>query len=127
MIGILEIVSVLVRKRNDGRLSPKLFNQAMIELNQELIEEEAFSMAAIDDAVVLSALDLIARHNINATDAIILHSCLDFLQTLAAQGNHRLLLWSCDKRLLRAAQHEGVEVFDPEVETKAKLHTLLTA
>jgi hypothetical protein len=70
---------------------------------------------------------LIARHNINATDAIILHSCLDFLQTLAAQGNHRLLLWSCDKRLLRAAQHEGVEVFDPEVETKAKLHTLLTA
>lgn len=28
-IGVLEIVSVLVRKRNDGRLSPKLFTQAM--------------------------------------------------------------------------------------------------
>jgi predicted nucleic acid-binding protein len=126
MIGILEIVSVLVRKRNDGRLSPKLFNQAMIELNQELIEEEAFSMAAIDDAIVLSALDLIAQHNINATDAIVLRSCLNFLRALTAQDNHRLLLWSCDKRLLRAAQHEGVDIFDPEVETKANLQKLLT-
>lgn len=40
-IGLLEIISVLVRKRNDGRLTRKLFTQAMIELNQEIIEDEA--------------------------------------------------------------------------------------
>ena len=126
MIGLLEIISVLVRKRNDDRLSQKLFAQAMIELNQEIIEDEAFSIASVDDELILSALDLIAQHNINATDAIILRSCLNLQQVLQEQG-HRLVLWSCDKRLLRAAQNEGVDVFDPEVETKAQLQTLLSS
>lgn len=126
VIGILEIISVLVRKRNDGRLSQNLFTQAMVELNQEIIEDEAFSIASVDDELILSALDLIAQHNINATDAIILRSCLNMQQVLQNQG-HRLVLWSCDKRLLRAAQHEGVDVFDPEVETKAQLQTLISS
>jgi predicted nucleic acid-binding protein len=125
-IGVLEIISVLVRKRNDGRLSPKLFAQAMVELNQEIIEDEAFSIASVDDRLILSALDLIAQHNINATDAIILRSCQNLQQILQSQG-HRLVLWSCDKRLLRAAQLEGVDVFDPEVETKAQLQALLSS
>jgi predicted nucleic acid-binding protein len=125
VIGILEIISVLVRKRNDGRLSTKLFAQAMVELNQEIIEDEAFSIASVDDDLILSALHLIAQYNINATDAIILRSCLNLQQVLQDQ-EHRLVLWSCDKRLLRAAQHEGVDVFDPEVETKAQLQILLS-
>lgn len=124
MIGVLEIISVLVRKHNDGRLSQKLFSQAMVELNQEIIEDEAFAITSIDDELMLSSLDLIAQHNINATDAIILRSCLDFQQIVQSQGHH-LALWSCDKRLLRAARHEGVDVFDPEVETKAQLQILL--
>ena len=126
MIGLLEIISVLVRKRNDGRLSLKLFSQAMVELNQEIIDDEAFSIASINDELILSALDLIAQHNINATDAVILRSCLNLQQVLEEKG-HRLVLWSCDKRLLRAAQHEGIDVFDPEVETKAQLQTLLSS
>lgn len=126
MIGVLEIISVLVRKRNDGRLSQNLFAQAMIDLNQEIIEDEAFSIASVDDELILSALDLIAQHNINATDAIILRSCLNLQQVLQNQG-HRLILSSCDKRLLRAAQHEGVDIFDPEVEAKAQLQTLLSS
>ena len=125
MIGVLEIISVLVRKRNDGRLPQKLFAQAMVELNQEIIEDEGSSIASLDDELILSALDLIAQHNINATDAIILRSCLNLQQVLQNQEN-RLVLWSCDKRLIRAAQQEGVAVFDPEVETKATLQTLLS-
>lgn len=124
VIGILEIISVLVRKRSDGRLSPKLFTQAMLELNKEVIEDEAFSIASVDDELMLSALDLIAQHNVNATDAIILRSCLNLQQVLQGQGHHPVL-WSCDKRLLRAAEREGVAVFDPEVETMAQLQTLL--
>jgi predicted nucleic acid-binding protein len=125
MIGILEIVSVLVRKRNDGRLSSKLFTQAMLELNREIIEGEAFSITSIDDELILSALDLIARYNVNATDAIILRSCLN-LQLLLRNEGHDLVLWSCDKRLLHAAQHEGIATFDPEVGTKLQLQTLLS-
>jgi predicted nucleic acid-binding protein len=124
VIGVLEIISVLVRKRNDGRLSLKLFTQAMLELNKEIIEDENFPIASIDDELILSTLDLIPQHNINATDAITLRSCLNLQQLLQNQGQH-LVLWSCDKRLLRAAQHEGIAVFDPEVETMTQLQTTL--
>lgn len=124
VIGILEMIAVLVRKKNDGRLPPDLFAQAVVELNQEVIEDEAFSLASVDDELVMSALNLITRHSINSTDAIILRSCLNLQRVLMSQ-NHRLVLWSCDKRLLRAAQQEGVEVFDPEVETRSQLQALL--
>jgi predicted nucleic acid-binding protein len=123
-IGILEIVSVLVRKRNDGRLSPNLFAQALVELNQEIVENAAFSVASMDDDHLMSALSLIGQHNINSTDAIVLRSCLNLQRILQNQG-HWLVLWSCDKRLLRAAQHEGVDVFDPEIETSSRLKTVL--
>lgn len=125
VIGILEIISVLVRKRNDGRLTPNLFAQAMIELNKEVVESEGFSVASVDDGLILSALDLITKHNINATDAIILRSCLNLQQVLKGQGSH-MIFWSCDKRLLRAAQVEGVTIFDPEVGTKALLEASLS-
>lgn len=42
MIGILEIVSVLVRKRNDGRLSPTLFSQMIVELNEEVVASKVW-------------------------------------------------------------------------------------
>lgn len=124
MIGILEVISVLVRKRNDGRVSPQLFALAMLEINQELLDNENFDVASVDNTLILSALELIAEHNINATDAVVLRSCLNLQQLLQGQG-HRLIFWTCDKRLVRAAQQEGVDVFDPEIETIARLHALL--
>lgn len=124
-IGVLEIVSVLVRKQNDGRLPLHLFNQAMIELNKEIIDDDTFVIAPIDDGLILSSLELIAKHNINATDAIILRSCLDLQKNLQSAG-HRLILCSCDKRLVRAGKGENIIVIDPEIETIANLQTLLS-
>lgn len=121
-IGVLEIVSVLVRKYNDGRLSPQLFSQAILELHQEIIENEDFVITAIDDSLIISALALIGRHNLNATDAIILKSCLDFQAGLPGD---RVILCTSDKRLGRAAQQEGIPVFDLEVDTLAQLEALL--
>ncbi len=126
MIGILEVISVLVRKQNDGRLPSHLFTQAMLEFNREIIENEDLPIAPINDELLLSALELIARHNLNATDAVILRSCLNLQQALTNQG-HRLILWSSDKRLLRAAQQEGLIVFDPEVETLTRLQIVLSS
>lgn len=124
VIGIVEIISVLVRKRNDGRLSSKLFKHAINELNKEIIEADNFAVASVDDYLILSAVDLIERHNINSSDAIVLRSCLNVQQKQRSSGN-RLILCSCDKRLLKAAQNEGLEVFDPEVETVVQLQKLL--
>lgn len=123
-IGVLEIVSVLVRKHNDGRLPSQLFEQAMLELKQEIIENEDFGITAIDNTLIITALALIGQHNLNATDAIILKSCLDF-QTGLSDG--QVILCTSDKRLGRAAQEEGLLVFDPEMDTLPQLEILLQA
>lgn len=124
MIGVLEVISVLVRKQNREHLSSRLLTQAMTVLHEEVIDNNAFSVAFVDDNLILSAAALIIRHNINATDAIILRSCLNLQQELSTQ-KQTLVLWSCDKRLLRAAQQEGVPVFDPETDTIEQLHLQL--
>ena len=121
-IGVLEIVSVLVRKHNDGRLPTRLFDQAMLEIEQEIIENEALVITPLEDSTIVAALGLIGLHNLNATDAIILRSCLD-LQ--AGMSGDPAILCTSDKRLARAAQQEGLVVFDPEVDTLTQLDDLV--
>ena len=123
-MGILELVSVLVRKYNDGRLSEELFAQAMINLSAEVIDSDDFSTISVSDAQILSALSLIRKHNLNATDAIILRSAMDLSQSLNAQEG-QFVMWTSDHRLARAAEEEGIVVFDPELETRDRLHRLL--
>jgi predicted nucleic acid-binding protein len=96
----------------------------MIEFRAEVIDHEEFSAASVSDALLLSALDLIAKHNLNATDAVILRSALNLQQVLRETGDE-LMLWTSDKRLVRAAHGEGLTAFDPEEETIGHLHQLL--
>jgi predicted nucleic acid-binding protein len=124
LLGVLEIVSILVRKRNDGRLEQTFFEQAMTEFKAEVIDQEEFLATSVDDVVILSSLELIAKHNLNSTDAIILRSALNLSQILQSQGDE-LSLWTSDRRLIRAAQNEGLGVFDPEIETIEALKQLL--
>ena len=121
IISILEIVFALVRKRNDGRLDQALFEQAMIEFRNEVIDQEEFVTTSVNDSLLFSALDLIAKYSLNATDAVILRSALILRQALTED----LTLWASDRRLGRAAQDEGLVVFDPEGETMDRLHQLL--
>jgi hypothetical protein len=68
---------------------------------------------------------LIVQHNINATDAQILKSCLDLQQRLPEED--QLVLLSSDKRLLRAAQNNNVSVLDPEVANFSELQVLMNS
>ncbi len=121
---ITEVASILVRKRNDGRLTRAQYNQAMSEFNNEVIAPENFSAAQINDDLLLSSLSLISKHNINAADAAILRSAINLRDALQPTGE-ALMLWASDKRLVRAAKAERITVFDPAVETIAQLHQLL--
>lgn len=76
-LGVLEVVASLTRKQNDGRLSRSAYEQALIEVRTEIIDQAEFRLAALSDELFFRALDLIARHNLNATDAVILRSALD--------------------------------------------------
>jgi predicted nucleic acid-binding protein len=123
-LGVLEIISILVRKRNDGRLNQELFEQAMVEFQAEIINHDEFLTTPVDDNLLFSSLSLITQHNLNSSDTVILRSALNLRQALQSQGDDLILLTS-DKRLVRAAQIEGLPVFDPEVETLAGLQQLL--
>jgi len=96
----------------------------MAEFKAECVDREEFLATSVDDVTILSAIDLIARHNLNSTDAIILRSVLNLSQALQTQG-HTLSLWTSDRRFIRAAQNEGIAVFDPEIETIDTLKQLI--
>ncbi len=123
-LGVAEVVSTLIRKRNDGRLAPKTFTRAMTNFSAEIIRAADVRKAEADNALVLAALPLIQSYSINATDAVILRSALELAASLRAGGND-LVLVAADHRLLKAARAEGVLAFDPEAQTQPDLDALL--
>ena len=123
-LSILETASILVRKKNDGRLPLAAFDQAIINFRTELIDAPEFIPAAINDSLVSSAYNFIAKHNINSTDAVILRSVLNMKEKLNATGEQLVVLTS-DKRLIKAAKSENVDVFDVEVETMTSRQKLI--
>jgi hypothetical protein len=123
-LGVAEVVSILVRKRNDRRLSAKDFAQAMTDFSAEVIHAANLRQLAANNALVLAALPLIQSHSINATDAVILRSALELAASLRASG-YDLVLVAADHRLLKAARAEGLLTFDPEAQTQPDLDALL--
>jgi predicted nucleic acid-binding protein len=117
VLGFLEVVSILVRKKNDSRISQDQFEESMDELWGEVMEDEGFALDSADDALLMSSAALIEKHNINATDAVVLRSALKIRKRLLEEGeDNELLLLSADKRLVRAAGEEGVLASNPETD-----------
>jgi predicted nucleic acid-binding protein len=125
-IGIAEVVSILVRKRNDGRLTQAVYAQALTEFATEIVNEPAVRKMSVGRAEITGALPLIQAHSINATDGLVLRSALDLAGELRTSGNDLVLVTS-DHRLLRAAPAEGLRTFNPEAESEVDLDVLLAA
>ena len=70
-------------------------------------------MVSVDDALILESHSFIEKHNLNATDALILRSALDIASELQPEGDS-LVLMTADRRLFRAAESEGLRVLNPE-------------
>jgi predicted nucleic acid-binding protein len=112
-LGFLEIVAVLNRHRNDGRLTERLFQQAMIRLSDEAAQ---MRFLTINDDVAERALALLLRHNLNASDALYLRQVLDWQTEHNAQEDV-IVLVAADERLLRAAHDEGLDTLSPETDS----------
>ncbi|HEX7379582.1 MAG TPA: type II toxin-antitoxin system VapC family toxin [Pirellulales bacterium] len=123
-VGAAEVVSVLVRKKNAGNLSVADFSQAIIDLENEVIQSAAKRILSFDNEIVSDALAHIIAHSVNATDAIVVRVAIDVAQHLRNQGDD-LVLVASDQRLLRAAQAEGLVTFNPEIEDQAVLAALV--
>lgn len=123
-LGTAEVVSLLVRKRNTSRLSATAFSQCLVDLREEIINQPAVRKMEADADLINAALPIIIQHSINATDAILLQNALDFANYLRVGGDD-LVLVASDQRLLRAAQTEGLTVFNPETQATTDLDLLL--
>lgn len=122
-LGIAEVVSVLVRKRNDGRITQAIFSQAMLTFGTEVVSSSELKKVDLNSGLIAASIPLIDAHALNSTDAIVLRSALDVGAALRAGGDD-LALVASDQRLLRAAAAEGLATLNPETETTASLDEL---
>ena len=126
ILGVVEMFWVCVRKKNDGRITDLDFSQAGINLNHEIIDNSSgFRTVPIPDTLVLNSVSLIETHSLNSVDAIVLRSALDIASELRNTGD-TLVLVASDQRLLRAAQSEGLLVFNPEIDSQQTLTDWIT-
>jgi predicted nucleic acid-binding protein len=75
-VGMGEVLSLLVRKKNAGQLSAAAYSQALVEFATEILSSSLPHKVVADNDLVMAALPLIEAHSINATDAIILRLAL---------------------------------------------------
>ena len=120
-LGGAEVFWICIRKKNDGRITPQQFTQAVANLQLEVIAEESdFQTISIPDSLVWDSLDLVETYSLNSVDGIVLRSALDVAAELRETSNN-LVLVASDKRLLRAARAEGLLTFNPESDTAETL------
>ena len=124
VLALGEVVSVLVRQKNSGRITDRAYQQALVEFRSEVIDDPDFALHSVSNDLVRSSLPLIERHSLNATDALILRSALDVAQSLRAAGDD-LVMISSDLRLVSAAQANGLIAWNPEVSDQAQLDALI--
>ena len=120
--GMTEVVSVLNRHRNAGRVTPAIFNLAYVYFEAD---SRMVRLLAVRNTQSDASIRLLLAHNLNATDALHLQAALEVQSRLHTQGN-TLLVFAADQRLLRAAQAEGLTTFNPETGTHAQLEELLS-
>ena len=120
------MISIFVRKKNARLITPEAFAQALVDFRTEVIEADAFKLVSIEDTLVFASHPLIEKHALNATDALILRSTLNMATGLRSAGNDIVLVTS-DHRLLRAAQTEGLQTCNPEIDMRTALDILIQA
>ncbi len=122
--GIGETVSIVVRRKNQGVLTPQAYRQVLSELRSEISQNADVEKVYPARAQVTTSWLLIEKHSLNSTDSIILQCALDKADEFRADG-HDLVLVSSDARLIRAAITAGILTFNPETDAQAKLDSLL--
>ena len=112
-ISMGEIFSIFVRKRNDGTIPQDVFSQVLLNFRSEVLDSTDFQIISVEDVLILESHPYIEKHNLNATDALILRSALDVAKELRAD-NDRLVLITADHRMLRSGEIEGLQILNPE-------------
>ena len=124
MLSVAEVLAALVRRRRSGRLTPVLFQGALIHLRMELLQATEFVRFPADNDLILASLPLVERYRLGAVDSALLRVAVNAAQTHRASG-HDLVLMTTKVGLRGAAQQEGIAAFDPETQSQSALDRLL--
>ncbi|MCG9131426.1 type II toxin-antitoxin system VapC family toxin [Candidatus Poribacteria bacterium] len=120
-LGAIEVFWICVRKRNDNRITSHQFERATTHLRHEVINNQSgFKTISAPDSLVWDSIRLIEMHSLNSVDAMVLRSALDTATELRSTAD-RLVLVASDQRLLRAAHAEGLQIFNPEIDSQQTL------
>ena len=123
-LGYAETAAILRRKFNQGVVTQIQFTDARKLLRQEVLDGPDFALLTVDDAAFLGGVSLIDQYNLNSSDAALLDAYLRYAQT---QSPSECVLVASARRLLRAAQAEGLPVLNPETVLAANLPSFLAA
>ena len=125
-LGAIEVFWICVRKRNDGRITNHQFERATTYLIREVINNQSdFKTISVPDSLVWDSMRLVEAHSLNSVDAMVLRSALDTAAELRSTDD-RLVLVASDQRLLRAARTEGLQIFNPELDSQQRLADWIT-
>ena len=121
-----EVIFVFGRRKNEGKITEIRFNQ----IKQRFLTEVIYNAEVIQVLPIKNQIDrswsFIEKYSINSTDAILLQCTLDNANELRATGDN-IVLVSSDKRLLRAAQSEGLLTFNPETDSQTALDVFINS
>ncbi len=123
-LGYAESWAVLVRQRNRNVFDEASYKMLTSALQNDVILDVDFGVLDVETGAILAGIVFVEKHNLNASDAAILVTYLRYAQ-LEAQVGNRYVLVASDARLLRAAQAEGLAVFNPETFSVADIAGLI--
>jgi predicted nucleic acid-binding protein len=104
----IEFRSAIRRREREGDIESGIAGQLLDRLDQHL--EATFECQGVGDSVIDVACSLVDRYPLRAYDAVQLAGCLA-LKT-SSTGDDPTFVCS-DRRLIEAAQAEGLAVMDP--------------
>lgn len=129
-LGYVETYATLWRKRNRGILAPADFAVSASAASASALQTEILAgpdvrLLPLDPAAILAATAYVQQYNLNASDAAILATYLDYAR--AQPPGDALLFIAADQRFLSAAAAEGLSVLDPQLVSPADLPPFLAA
>ncbi len=118
--AIPETMATLNRKKNEGKIEKAEFNELLAVFFTEM---DAINIITVDEKLLIDSLDNILKYNLNSADALHLATAKEVNQIIRPIKG-RLVLLAADKRLLKAAQGERFQVFNPEEDSELDLKRL---
>ena len=125
-VTVGEVISIFVRRKNDRQITTANFNQIKQLFDTEISQQPDVVKVYPTNSQTDDSVGFIEPYSINSADAIILQCALDRANKLRPSGNDLILVCS-DKRLLRAAQSEGLRTFNPETDSQTALDVLISS